>query len=113
MKLKGNFKRVLVISDQHMPYHHSDMFRFLKAVKKEYNPDLVINIGDENDKHALSFHDSNPDLMSAGDELKATRKNIKKLEGIFPKQYICESNHGSLHLRKAMANGIPRDYIRP
>lgn len=112
MRIKGNHNSVLVISDQHMPYNHSDMFKFLKAIKVKYKPDLVINIGDENDKHALSYHESDPNLMSAGNELKATRKGMKKLERIYPKQYICESNHGSLHLRKAMSNGIPIEYIK-
>ena len=62
-------KSILVISDLHIPYHHRDSFEFLKALKKKYKPDLVVNIGDEIDCHALSFHDSNPDLPSAGDEL--------------------------------------------
>ena len=61
-----NTQSILVISDQHMPYEHPDMFEFLEAVKKKYKPTLVVNIGDEVDKHALSFHDSDADLPSAG-----------------------------------------------
>ena len=30
------FKSILVISDLHIPYHHKDSFKFLKAIKKEY-----------------------------------------------------------------------------
>ena len=31
---------ILVISDQHMPYEHPDMFDFLEAVKKEIQADF-------------------------------------------------------------------------
>jgi predicted phosphodiesterase len=108
--LKANV--ILVIADQHIPYHHQDMFRFLKAVKKQYNPDLVVNIGDEVDKHAMSFHDSDPNLASAGDELKLARKAIKQMAKIFPEMYLVDSNHGSLANRKAKHHGIPQEYLR-
>ena len=61
------YKAILCISDLHIPYHHPQAFDFLKALKKKLNPDLIVNGGDELDKHALSFHDSDPDLPSAGD----------------------------------------------
>ena len=67
---KLDTRRILNISDQHMPYEHPDMFAFLAAIKRKYKPTLVVNGGDEVDAHALSFHDSDSDLPSAGDELK-------------------------------------------
>jgi len=66
-------KRVLVISDMHIPFHHKDSFAFLEAIKKEYKPDFVINIGDLLDFHAINMHTHDPDLYSAGDELKASK----------------------------------------
>lgn len=106
-------KVILCISDLHAPYHHPDAIRFLAAIKKKYKPDRVISMGDEADKHALSFHDSDPDLASAGDELKATIKALQPLYKLFPKMDIIDSNHGSLAYRKALSNGIPTSYIRP
>ena len=44
-------KSILVISDQHAPYHHIDTLDFLAAIKKKYKPDTVVNIGDEMDWH--------------------------------------------------------------
>ena len=87
---------VLVISDLHIPYHHQSSFDFLQAVKKKYKPDLVVNIGDELDQHAISMHDSDPDLPSAGDELKLSKAYIKDLEKIFPQRTLVDSNHSSL-----------------
>jgi len=103
---------ILVISDLHIPSHHQDAFRFLKKIKEVYNPDLAINIGDEVDMHAMSFHDSDPDLPSAGDELKLAKKYIKQLAKIFPKMALVDSNHGSLAYRRAKANGMPAAYLK-
>lgn len=110
---KEDNSRILFISDLHFPYHHPDTFEFLQYLKDKYNPTRVISSGDEVDAHALSFHSSDPDLYSAGDELKQCRKNIKELEKMFPAMQIIESNHGSLVWRKAKEHGIPRHYIKP
>ena len=105
-------KRILVISDTHVPYHHPDALKFLSAIKDKYNPDRVIHIGDEIDSHAMSFHDSDPDAFSAGDELRRARDVIWQMEEIFPKVEVIESNHGSLWYRKAKHHGIPREVIK-
>ena len=73
-----NHKRILVISDLHIPYHHQDAFKFLKAIKKEFKPDRIVNIGDCLDFHAISMHDHNPDLPSAGSELSLSKEYIKE-----------------------------------
>ena len=104
--------RVLLISDMHIPYHHPDTLEFLKHLKEKYNPTRVICLGDELDKHALSYHDSDPDLPSAGDELRRSVPVIHQLFEMFPVMDIIESNHGSLVWRKAKTNGIPRQYIK-
>lgn len=104
--------RVLLISDMHIPYHHPDTIAFLKHLKAKYNPTRVICLGDELDKHALSYHDSDPDLPSAGDELRRSLPVIKELFELFPVMDIIESNHGSLVWRKAKTFGIPKHYIK-
>jgi hypothetical protein len=105
-------KSILIISDTHIPYHHPDLLPFLTDLKKIYNPDRVIHIGDEVDKHAMSFHDSDPDLPSAGDELKLSLPIIKQMETLFPKMDLLDSNHGSLVYRRALKHGIPKAYLR-
>ena len=64
------------------------------------------------DCHAISMHDSNPDLYSAGDELRHSRVYIKELEKIFPQMKIVHSNHSSLVYRRALKYGLPKDYLR-
>ena len=104
--------RVLLISDMHIPYHHPDLLPFLQYLKDKWNPTRVICLGDELDKHSLSYHDSDPDLPNAGDELKLAQPIIKELHKMFPVMDIIESNHGSLVWRKAKTHGIPRHYIK-
>ena len=88
-------KRILIISDTHCPYHHVDAIKFLSAIKDKYEPDRVIHIGDEIDNHAMSFHDSDPDLHSAGDELELAIEALSEIEALYPKVDVIESNHGS------------------
>ncbi len=104
--------KVLVISDLHIPYHHKDSFNFLKEIKKEFKPDKIVNIGDSLDQHALSFHDSSPDLYSAGHELQKAKEYIKELEDIFPEVIEVDSNHSSLIYRRALKHGLPRAYLK-
>ncbi len=103
---------ILCIPDMHIPYHHPDAFAFLKALKKMYEPDLVVNLGDLMDFHNISFHDSDPDLDNAGGELKRSQKFAKELEKLFPKMYIIGSNHGDLPVRKFVASGLPRELLK-
>tara|TARA_R110000744_G_C19371770_1_gene563204 strand:- start:57914 stop:58798 length:885 start_codon:yes stop_codon:yes gene_type:complete len=109
---KEDNSRILFISDMHIPYNHVDLIPFLKHLKEKYNPTRVICLGDELDKHALSYHDSDPDLPSAGDELRRSLPVIQELFSMFPKMDIIESNHGSLVWRKAKTFGIPKHYIK-
>lgn len=103
---------ILVIPDTHAPYEHPDTLEFLAAVAARYRPDTVVHLGDEADKHALSFHDSDPNLDSAGMELEKSRVFMHKLHKMFPVMRLCHSNHGSMHFRKASAKGLPVQYLR-
>lgn len=105
-------QRILLISDLHVPYQHPDTVAFLTAIKKKYKPTRVISVGDEVDKHAMSFHDSDPDLMSAGDELEEAIEQLQPLYKLFPKMDLVDSNHGSMVYRKGKHHGIPRKYLR-
>lgn len=106
------YTRILVMPDLHAPYNHTDALDFMKKVRDVFKPDLVVNLGDEVDNHAISFHDADPNLMSAGNELTSAKEQMEILHGIFPNMLICHSNHGSLHYRRAKAHGIPVEYLR-
>jgi hypothetical protein len=104
--------RILFISDMHIPFHHPDLLDFLEYLKIKYEPTRIVCLGDELDKNALSYHDSDPDLPSAGDELRKSLPVIAEIQNMFPVMDVIESNHGSLVWRKAKTFGIPRHYIK-
>lgn len=104
--------RILVISDMHHPYAHPDTVPFLRALKRKYNPTRVVCVGDEVDHHAMSFHDSDPDLPAAGDELKQAIQGLRPLYRLFPDVDLIDSNHGSMVYRKGKHHGVPRKYLR-
>lgn len=105
-------RRIMVIGDTHAPYVHPDALRFLKHVRDCYSPDICVHMGDETDGHAISFHDSDPNLASAGHELEAAKVWLGKLHGLFPNLLLCDSNHGSLVYRRAKAHGLPVQFIK-
>ena len=105
-------QRILVIPDLHAPYQHPDTLKFLRAVKAEMQPDLVVSLGDELDYHAMSFHDSDPNLDSAGAELERGKRFLRRLLAEFPQVLVCHSNHGSMTYRRAKAHGIPVQLVR-
>jgi len=107
-----SYKSILCISDLHIPAHHPQAFDFLKLLKKTLKPDLIVNGGDELDKHALSMHDSDPDLPSAGGKLDKAKEYVKELESIFPKLIEVDSNHSSMIYRRALKHGLPRAYLK-
>lgn len=103
---------ILVIPDLHAPYHHPDTLRFLLEVRDKFSPDLTVSLGDELDYHALSFHDSDPNLDSASTELERAKVFMHQLHENFPQLLVCHSNHGSMVYRRAKAHGIPVQLIR-
>jgi hypothetical protein len=107
------YRSILVISDLHIPYHHKDSFKFLKAIKKEFKPDFILNIGDLLDFHAINMHTHDPDLYSSGHELSESIKHIRELESIFPKMIELDSNHSSLVYRRAVKYGLSRSFLKP
>lgn len=104
-------QRLLVLGDLHTPYMHQDYPAFLIALHAHYKFDRVCSVGDEVDHHAISFHESDPDLLSPGHELKAAINALTPLYEAFPEMDVCESNHGSLHFRKGKHAGLPRQLI--
>ena len=105
--------KVLAIPDLHFPFHHAKTFSFLLNVKKRFDPDQIVCLGDEADMHAFSTKfSSNPDGFSAGHELEEAIKYLKCLYEIFPKVKVCESNHTVRPYKKAFDFGLPSRFLK-
>jgi hypothetical protein len=104
--------RLLAIGDMHVPRHHPSAVEFLRAIKAEFDPDVVVQVGDETDFHGLSFHERDPNLPGISQELAAARTIMRGLQELFPRMHLLESNHGSLLYRQALHHGIPNEMVR-
>jgi hypothetical protein len=111
MNNKGKH-RVLVISDLQIPFEHQDTIPFLKWLKKKYSPDVVVNVGDEIDCHALGDWDHDPDGMTAGEELTKSIEHLQEHYHLFPDVKVCTSNHTARPYRRAFKFGIPSAFLK-
>lgn len=102
---------VLVIGDLHEPFTLEGYREFCIETYKKYKCTHVIFIGDIVDNHAISYHESDADGMSAGDELDEAIENLALWYKAFPKADVVIGNHDRLIMRKAFTGGIPRRWI--
>ncbi len=112
--LTSNEERTLVIGDLHCPFDHKDALKHALDTKAKYNCSRVVFIGDLIDSHASSRHESCPNGMSAGDELKEAIKSVQKWYKAFGEKgtTIITGNHDRIVARKAFSGGIPREWIK-
>lgn len=107
-------ERVLIIPDTHLPFHHQDSFAFLGAVKGWFQPTVVVHLGDEIDCHTLSKWAANPDGLSSGKELDLAIDALHDgLYKLFPKVFVCTSNHTIRPYKRATEAGIPKRVLKP
>ena len=104
--------KVLVIGDIHEPFCLDKYLQHCKNVYKEFNCNKVVFIGDIIDSHYSSFHSTDPDGMSAKDELNLSIKKLRKWHKAFPKATVIIGNHDRIVARKALANGISAKWIK-
>lgn len=111
VKLEDN-SRILIVPDLHFPFCHVDALDFLNKLKHKLQPTRVICLGDELDYSAMSFHEGNADMPSAGQELALGLGYIDTLHEIFPKMDLLHSNHGSMAYRRAKHAGMPLHLLK-
>ena len=104
--------KVLIIGDIHEPFCLDGYIQHCKNVYKEFNCNKVVFIGDIIDSHYSSFHSTDPDGMSAKDELNLSIKKLRKWHKAFPKATVIIGNHDRIVARKALANGISAKWIK-
>jgi predicted phosphodiesterase len=105
-------RNILVIGDLHEPFCLDGYLEFCLEQYDSFNCNQVIFIGDILDNHAFSYHEPDPDGMSAGLELEKTIEKVAKWYKAFPYADVCIGNHDRMAARKAMTGGIPKAWIR-
>ena len=105
-------KNVLVIGDLHEPFCLDNYLEHCVETYNKYKCDEVVFIGDIIDNHASSYHETDPDGHSAGQELKMAIQRIKQWYQAFPKATVIIGNHDRLIMRKAYSSGLSKMWIK-
>jgi predicted phosphodiesterase len=110
-EIKGT-GNVCAFSCAHLPFGHPNYLEFIQRVVEEQECDTIINLGDFFDNHAISYHESDPDGMAAGEEFKRAREEAQKWVEAFPHMMITYGNHDLLVRRQAKTTGFPGVCVR-
>lgn len=112
MATKKKPRNILVIGDLHEPFCLDGYLEFCKKVQKTYKTNHTIFIGDVIDNHFSSYHESDPDLYSAGDELKHATNRLSKWHKAFPNAEVCLGNHDVIASRKVFTAGLSQAWLK-
>lgn len=112
IKKSKSGKNVLVIGDLHEPFCLDGYLEHCIETYNKYKCNEVVFIGDIIDNHASSYHETDPDGHSAGQELKMAIQRIKQWYSAFPKATVIIGNHDRLIMRKAYSSGLSKMWIK-
>ena len=105
-------RNILIIGDLHEPFCLDGYLDWCLEQYESFNCNQVIFIGDILDNHAFSYHEPDPDGMSAGLELEKTIEKVADWYKAFPYADICIGNHDRMASRKSMTGGIPAAWFK-
>jgi predicted phosphodiesterase len=107
-----NGNNVGIIGDTHEPFCHPEYRDFCYEVFNKFGCSTIVNIGDEVDNHAISYHETDPDGHSAGKEADLAQENLNKWYKTFPDVKVCIGNHTALIERQAKTAGMPKKFVK-
>ena len=75
---EADSSNVLVVGDLHCPWDLDEYLPWVVEQYDNYNCNQIIFIGDVLDSAGYSYHEQNPDLPSAGDELNYAIQRVQR-----------------------------------
>lgn len=102
----------LIIPDMHIPFHHPDALRFLRELKAEFKPTMVLQSGDLVDQHALGRWVPEADALGNNSELQESRAIVGQLGKLFPNLHWVLGNHDIRVAKRAKEMKIPSAFMR-
>ena len=103
--------KLLVIGDLHEPFCLDKYLSFCKSLYKKKKCNKVLFIGDIIDNHYSSFHEQDPDGMSAGAEITLAKKRVRRWFKAFPMADVVIGNHDRIVSRKAFSAGAMDSFM--
>jgi predicted phosphodiesterase len=105
-------RNILVVGDLHLPFCLDGYLDWCLEQYETFNCNQVVFIGDILDNHAFSYHEPDPDGLSAGYELEKSIKQVAEWYKTFPYADVCIGNHDRMASRKAITGGVPAAWIK-
>ena len=103
---------VLCIGDLHAPFMHPKAARFLKELKQDFRPDVVVSLGDVTDQLLGSKFTHDPNGPSANEEFEGALEQLHEIYDIFPNVSVCLGNHDLRFVKRCTEAGVPSFMIR-
>lgn len=104
--------KIMVLGDLHAPYADRKALYWASLIRHQYQPDIIIQVGDIVDMKAWSRFPKSPEDENPALEWKKTAKEMKYIHQLFPEMKILLGNHSVRVARKALEAGIPKELIR-
>ncbi len=101
-----------VIGDTHWPFNRREYLEFCADTFEKWGCTHIVHIGDAFDNHAGSYHESDPNGMSAGDEFAAALEEAHRWYKAFPVVSWVSGNHDDIFRRKIMTAGLPAQALQ-
>ena len=89
-------RKIFIHADMHSPKHDPGVLDLQEQVCKDYNPDVLVNIGDSFDSSTLSHHEMNKGHVIYGDFLQESAKThhvMKRMASWAPEKHAIVGNH--------------------
>jgi len=110
--LRANERRILVIGDLHLPFSQVGYFQHCLDTYDRFNCNQVVFIGDILDNHYSSYHETDPNGMGGGYELKQAIEHVAKWAEAFSVADVIIGNHDRIIMRKAFSSSVPKEWIK-
>ena len=110
--LNKDEQRILIIGDLHAPFDLEEYFDHCKQVYAKMNCNRVVFIGDVIDNHYSSYHETDANGLSGGDELELAIDRLSRWYEEFPDADVTIGNHDRLVMRKAQTSNVPKQWIK-
>jgi predicted phosphodiesterase len=106
---RGRGKKILVIPDLHVPFHHREALALM--LHREKDADLAVVMGDIGDAFALSRFIKYEDLPYEK-EIVEVQQMFELLSDSFPKIKLIAGNHDGARLEKMLRGTLNQDFMK-
>jgi len=107
-KASRAFKKVLFIPDVHVPYNDPCAWKLLIKSIKQFQPDILVILGDFADCFSVSKHDKSPARKTLlHKEVDSVRDHLEQLEGLEIKRKIYVAGNHEHRLERYITQKAP------